>query len=42
MTDLTLYDYAASPNCLKARVLLAQLGRPTTPRLPFPSVTRPP
>jgi glutathione S-transferase len=28
MTDLTLYDYAASANCLKARVLLAQLGRP--------------
>jgi glutathione S-transferase len=28
MTDLTLYDYAASANCLKARVLLGQLGRP--------------
>ncbi len=28
MTDLTLYDYAASANCLKARVLLAQLERP--------------
>jgi glutathione S-transferase len=28
MTDLTLFDYAASANCLKARVLLAQLGRP--------------
>jgi glutathione S-transferase len=28
MTDLTLYDYPASANCLKARVLLAQLGRP--------------
>ena len=28
MTDLTLYDYAALANCLKARVLLAQLGRP--------------
>jgi glutathione S-transferase len=27
MTDLTLYDYAASANCLKVRVLLAQLGR---------------
>ena len=28
MTDLTLYDYGASANCLKARVLLAQLERP--------------
>jgi glutathione S-transferase len=28
MTDLTLYDYAPSANCLKARVLLAQLERP--------------
>jgi len=28
MTALTLYDYAASANCLKARVLLAQLERP--------------
>jgi glutathione S-transferase len=28
MTDLTLYDYAASANCLKARILLAQLARP--------------
>ena len=28
MTDLTLYDYPASANCLKARILLAQLGRP--------------
>ena len=27
MTDLTLYDYAPSANCLKVRVLLAQLGR---------------
>jgi glutathione S-transferase len=28
MTDLTLYDYGASANCLKVRLLLAQLGRP--------------
>ena len=28
MTDLTLYDYPASANCLKVRILLAQLGRP--------------
>jgi glutathione S-transferase len=28
VTDLTLHDYAASANCLKVRVLLAQLGRP--------------
>jgi glutathione S-transferase len=28
MPDLTLYDYAASANCLKVRVVLAQLGRP--------------
>ena len=27
MTDLRLYDYAASGNCYKARLLLAQLGR---------------
>src|SRR4029078_8537420 len=26
--DLRLYDYAASANCLKARLLLAQLERP--------------
>ncbi len=28
MTTLTLYDYAASANCFKARLLLAQLGIP--------------
>jgi len=28
MTDLRLYDYAASANCLKVRMLLAMLGRP--------------
>ena len=28
MTDLRLYDYAASGNCYKARLLLAQLDRP--------------
>lgn len=28
MSDLRLYDYAASCNCYKARLLLAQLGRP--------------
>jgi glutathione S-transferase len=28
MTPLRLYDYAASYNCYKARLLLAQLGRP--------------
>jgi glutathione S-transferase len=28
MTDVTLYDYPASANCLKARLLLAQLERP--------------
>jgi glutathione S-transferase len=28
MTELRLYDYAASCNCYKARLLLAQLGRP--------------
>jgi glutathione S-transferase len=28
MTDLRLYDYAPSGNCYKARLLLAQLGRP--------------
>jgi glutathione S-transferase len=28
MTKLRLYDYAASCNCYKARLLLAQLGRP--------------
>jgi Glutathione S-transferase, N-terminal domain len=28
MTDLRLYDYAASSNCYKARLLLAQLDRP--------------
>jgi glutathione S-transferase len=27
MSDLRLYDYAASGNCYKARLLLAQLGR---------------
>jgi glutathione S-transferase len=33
MTDLRLYDYAASSNCYKARLLLAQLGR-TYERVP--------
>jgi glutathione S-transferase len=28
MTDLRLYDYAASANCYKVRLLLAQLARP--------------
>jgi len=28
MPDLRLYDYAASANCYKVRLLLAQLGRP--------------
>jgi glutathione S-transferase len=28
MTELRLYDYAASANCLKVRILLAQLERP--------------
>jgi glutathione S-transferase len=28
MTDLRLYDYAASANCLKVRMLLAMLDRP--------------
>ena len=28
MTRLRLYDYAASANCYKVRLLLAQLGRP--------------
>ncbi len=28
MSKLRLYDYAASANCLKARILLAQLDRP--------------
>jgi glutathione S-transferase len=28
VTGLTLHDYGASANCLKVRVLLAQLGRP--------------
>lgn len=28
MTQLRLYDYAASANCYKVRLLLAQLGRP--------------
>ena len=28
MTDLRLYDYAASANCYKVRLLLAQLERP--------------
>ena len=27
MTELRLYDYVASANCYKARLLLAQLGR---------------
>ncbi len=27
-TNLRLYDYAASGNCYKVRLLLAQLGRP--------------
>ena len=26
MTDLRLHDYAASANCFKVRLLLAQLG----------------
>ena len=28
MTELRLYDYAASANCYKVRLLLAQLGQP--------------
>ncbi|HEX9380316.1 MAG TPA: glutathione S-transferase N-terminal domain-containing protein, partial [Gaiellaceae bacterium] len=28
MAELRLYDYAASANCYKVRLLLAQLGRP--------------
>ena len=28
MSKLRLYDYSASANCLKARILLAQLDRP--------------
>jgi glutathione S-transferase len=28
MSDLVLHDYAASPNCLKVRILLGHIGRP--------------